>query len=258
MLDRGRGPDRWNVWRPTVDLCRHGDLVVHRLELLHGSHERALVDVVSDDIRAQSPETDVRPHVMDFGDPWDFGLVYGALHDFARDYPFDPDREDYLVHVTTGTHVAQICLFLLTETRYFPARLLQTAPPKRQRRASPGRSPSSTSTCRSTTGSPRASGSEQREDLSFLKSGIETRSPLFNDLIARIEQVAGRIGGAAPADGPDGRGQVEARAADLRSEEGAPAGDRTVRRGELRDGAGRRRDVDAVRPRPRLVHRGDA
>ena len=78
------------------------------------------------------------PHVVDFGDPWDFGLVYGALHDFARAYPFDPDREDYLVHVTTGTHVAQICLFLLTETRYFPARLLQTAPPKRQRATEPG------------------------------------------------------------------------------------------------------------------------
>ena len=48
--------------------------------------------------------------------------------DFARAYPWD-DKEDYLVHITTGTHVAQICLFLLTETRHFPARLIQTSPP---------------------------------------------------------------------------------------------------------------------------------
>jgi transcriptional regulatory protein RtcR len=34
------------------------------------------------------------------------------LHDLARGYPFDPDAEEYLVHITTGTHVAQICLFL--------------------------------------------------------------------------------------------------------------------------------------------------
>jgi transcriptional regulatory protein RtcR len=207
MLDRGRGPERWNVWRPTVDLCRHGDLVVHRLELLHGSHERALVDVVADDIRAQSPETDVRPHVMDFGDPWDFGLVYGTLHDFARGYPFDPDREDYLVHVTTGTHVAQICLFLLTETRYFPARLLQTAPPKRQRSGEPG---SYTIIDLDLSKYDRLAArfrQRQREDLSFLKAGIETRSPLFNDLIARIEQVAGASAAPLLLTGPTGAGK---------------------------------------------------
>lgn len=39
--------------------------------------------------------------------------MYGKLLDFARAYPFDPEAEDYLVHITTGTHVAQICLFLL-------------------------------------------------------------------------------------------------------------------------------------------------
>jgi transcriptional regulatory protein RtcR len=33
------------------------------------------------------------------------------------------------VHITTGTHVQQICLFLLTEARYLPGKLLQTSPP---------------------------------------------------------------------------------------------------------------------------------
>ncbi|MCW2414627.1 MULTISPECIES: RNA repair transcriptional activator RtcR family protein [unclassified Sphingobium] len=32
-----------------------------------------------------------------------------------------------LLHITTGAHVAQICLFLLTEARYLPGRLLQTS-----------------------------------------------------------------------------------------------------------------------------------
>ncbi len=67
-------------------------------------------------------------HSCDPRDPWDFEEVYGVLHDFARNYAFDPERGAYLVHITTGTHVAQICMFLLTEARYFPGTLLQTSP----------------------------------------------------------------------------------------------------------------------------------
>jgi sigma54-dependent transcription regulator len=29
-----KGGDRWSQWRPTVDICRHEDLVVDRFELL--------------------------------------------------------------------------------------------------------------------------------------------------------------------------------------------------------------------------------
>jgi transcriptional regulatory protein RtcR len=207
MLDRGRGPDRWRTWRPTVDLCRHDDMIVSRLELLHGSREQLLAETVVADIRTQSPETDVRTHVLDFGDPWDFGLVYGGLHAFADRYPFEPEREDYLVHVTTGTHVAQICLFLLTETRFFPARLLQTSPPPRQRDATPG---AYTIIDLDLSKYDRLAARFQlqhREDLSFLKAGIDTRSLGFNDLIERIEKVA--IASKAPLllTGPTGAGK---------------------------------------------------
>ena len=56
-----------------------------------------------------------------------------VLRDFADHYTFDEESEDYLVHITTGTHVVQICLFLLTETRHLPARLIQTSPAPRAR-----------------------------------------------------------------------------------------------------------------------------
>lgn len=55
--------------------------------------------------------------------------MYAELLDFAKHYPFDPENEDYLVHITTGTHVIQICLFLLVESRIIPARLLRRAAP---------------------------------------------------------------------------------------------------------------------------------
>src|SRR4051812_20979860 len=108
-LDQGRDGRRWDRWRPTVALAQHDDLVVDRLELLHGARFSALAEVVSDDVQKASPETTVVRHTVDFEDPWDFESVYGVLHDFARSYPFDESREDYLVHITTGTHVAQIC-----------------------------------------------------------------------------------------------------------------------------------------------------
>jgi transcriptional regulatory protein RtcR len=56
--------------------------------------------------------------------------VYAALHEFAKGYTFRDDT-DYYVHLTTRMHVAQICLFLLTEARYLPARIIETFMPKK-------------------------------------------------------------------------------------------------------------------------------
>jgi sigma54-dependent transcription regulator len=133
-LDAGQGKARWGRWRPTIALVQQEDLRVDRLELLHGAPSAPLADTLVKDIAHVSPETEVSRHVVDFADPWDFERVYRTLHDFATGYPFDPDHEDYLVHITTGTHVAQICLFLLTESRHFPARLLQLSPRGESRR----------------------------------------------------------------------------------------------------------------------------
>jgi transcriptional regulatory protein RtcR len=189
-LDRGSGPDRWNAWRPTIDVCRHEDLLVSRFELLHEASHQTLTATLMEDIRAVSPETVARRHEVDFGDPWDFELVYGALHDFARRYPFEPEKEDYLVHVTTGTHVAQICLFLLTESGYLPGRLLQCAPPRPVKGTAPGSYSIIDLDLSKYDRLSKRFEQEHREDLSFLKAGIDTRNGVFNDLIARIEQVA--------------------------------------------------------------------
>ena len=107
--------------------------MVDRFELLFEPKFNKLCQLVSQDISAISPETKVCPRETHFDDPWDFEDVYGTLHDFATGYGFKPEEEDYLVHITTGSHVAQICLFLLTESRYLPAKLLQTAPPGKRR-----------------------------------------------------------------------------------------------------------------------------
>jgi len=206
-LDTGRGPDRWEKWRPTVSLCQQDTLVIHQLELLHQQKFVSLAQAVAEDIQSVSPETTVRSHVLPFENPWNLEEVYGALHQFVKQYPFDTETEDYLIHITTGTHIAQICLFLLTEARYFPARLIQTSPPDRYRPKGAGAyeiidldlSKYDTLASRFQ--------QEQTEALSFLKSGIPTRNGAFNRLIERIEQVAGRSRDPVLLMGPTGAGK---------------------------------------------------
>jgi transcriptional regulatory protein RtcR len=204
-LDAGFGTKRWSRWRPTVSVCQHPDLLVRRFELLAQPAFLDLAKTVAKDLQQVSPETDVKIRTLDLKNAWDFEEVYGALHDFAREYPFNPDKEDYLVHITTGTHVAQICLFLLTESRYLPARLLQTSPPK-----GGSDQPAYSLIDLDLSKYDRLASRfrlEQREGLSFLKGGIDTRNRAFNHLIERIEQVAIASRDPILLTGPTGAGK---------------------------------------------------
>jgi len=204
-----RGGDRWSEWRPTVSLCQQEDLLVERLELLHQAKHARLAREIRGDIELVSPETLVRCHELDFEDPWDLEQVFGALHEFARGYPFDPDREDYLVHITTGTHVSQICLFLLTESRHLPARLLQTSPPRRRKRESVGSYQVVDLDLSRYDQLASRFAVERTEGVSLLKSGIETRNVEFNRQIELLERVA--LSSPAPIllMGPTGSGKSQ-------------------------------------------------
>jgi transcriptional regulatory protein RtcR len=206
-MDRGTGARRWEAWRPSIALCQHEDLLVDRFELLHPRGFTSLAETVRDDIRHVSPETEVRLVVDPTTDPWDFEAVYASLHDFARSYPFDTDAEDYLVHITTGSHVAQICLFLLTESRHIPARLLQTSPPTGTR----GRDPGTFSIIDLDLSKyDRLATRFQRDELherSLLTSGIHTRSRAFNDVVEQLDRVTVRSAAPILLLGPTGAGK---------------------------------------------------
>ncbi len=209
MDNAGKTAARWERWRPTVGLCQHADLLVHRFELLYQKRFEALLQRIVKDIRRVSPETTVVAHEIKFTDPWDFEMVYAELHDFARSYPFDPEEEAYLVHITTGSHVAQICLFLLTEANYFPARLLQTGPTGGRTRHPDPRGEYRIIDLDLSKYDRIAMrfGRQQRDDISFLKSGIDTRNGAFNTLIERIERVAATSVDPMLLTGPTGAGK---------------------------------------------------
>lgn len=137
-------------------------------------------------------------HTFEVADPWDFGEVYGKLSDFADAYRWHADREDYYLHITTGTHVAQICLFLMCETRAMPGRLLQSSPARQERdheRGSTDRAGRLDVIDLDLAKYDRLAArfrARQGMGASLLKAGIETRNPAFNRLIDELEQVATR------------------------------------------------------------------
>jgi transcriptional regulatory protein RtcR len=208
----GKGEQRWNKWRPTLGLCQQADLPVARLELLHQPKNVVLVERLQTDLASVAPQTQVVPRPIAIDDPWDFEAVYTALLDFARSYPFQPEAEDYLIHITTGTHVAQICCFLLTEARYLPARLIQTSPAKKDQQADPTHARRGTYTLIDLDlsrydGIAQRFAHQQTESLALLKSGIATRNAAFNQTIARIEKVAVRSTAPLLLIGPTGAGK---------------------------------------------------
>ncbi len=209
-LDAGFKANRWERWRPSVSLCQQDDLIIDRFELLREQKDRRLGERLARDIEQVSPETGVRQQDISFPDPWDFEQVFATLHDFARDYPFDTECEDYLVHISTGSHVAQICLFLLTESRHFPARMIQTAPRIGDALGTIGGVHRIIDLDLSRYDRIAARfQQEQRDRISILKSGINTRNVAFNRMIDRINTVS--IASTAPIllTGPTGAGKSQ-------------------------------------------------
>ena len=208
QLDSGKGSARWEKWRPSIALTQHEDLVIDRFDLLYcGGKFSGLVSQVTQDIASVSPETSVVSHDLPIADPWDFEEVYGSLVDFSKRYPFDPDNEEYWIHITTGSHVAQICLFLMTEARYFPGRLLQTSPPRRQALGEPGSFALIDLDLSKYDQIAQRFSNEQQDGVAFLKSGIATRSPRFNAMIDEIEHIAIKSRAPILLMGPTGAGK---------------------------------------------------
>ncbi|MDD5273701.1 MAG: RNA repair transcriptional activator RtcR, partial [Methylovulum sp.] len=206
--NRGFNHRRWERWRPTLSLCQHEDLLVDRLELLFQSRYQDIAEKLTDDIKTISPETEVNHYHIELNDPWDFESVYAQLLDFARSYAFNIEREQYLLHITTGTHVAQICLYLLTEARYLPGRLIQTSPPYKNENQAGHYQIIDLDLSKYDQLASRFA-KEHQEGAHYLKGGIETRNPAFNKMIEQVEKVAIRSQEPILLTGPSGSGKSQ-------------------------------------------------
>lgn len=205
-LDGRYHKERWQNWRPTVSIGQHDDLLVDRFELLAQDKYADLAQELTNDFHRVSPETLVRTHIRRFDKPWDFETVYAELLDFAKSYPFDPDNEEYLVHITTGTHVIQICLFLLVESRIIPARLLQTG--CKDKKDTVGEYDIIDLDLSKYDKLAERFSTQRREGHHFLKDGIDTRNDAYNRMIEQITRVCERSTDPILLTGPSGVGKT--------------------------------------------------
>ncbi len=209
QIDAGKSAERWARWRPNVALCQQEDLIIDRLELIYEQRYAGLAKTIIADIGAVSSETEIVSHIVDFQNPWDFQEVYSTLRDFADGYDFKPNEETYLANLTTGTHVAQICWFLLTESRYIPGKLIQLSPPRGRSSDVKGQYQIIDLDLSKYDEIARRFAEERAEGTNFLKSGIVTRNAAFNAMIDQIEKVVIRSKAPVLLLGPTGAGKSQ-------------------------------------------------
>ena len=202
-----KGSERWERWRPSLSLFQHERFLIDRLELLLVGGKDESAKRLVEDIRSISPETEIVENHLDLHNFWDFEEVYGALHDFVNSYEWRTEQEDYLFHITTGSHVTQICTFLLAESRHFPGRLLQSSPPRRRRGQYESQYHIIDLDLSRYDRLASRFHKEAADHVSFLKAGIETRNRKFNELMARLETVSGRTSDPILLTGPTGAGK---------------------------------------------------
>ena len=191
-LDNGFNDKRWQRWRPTVSLGLHDELLVDELHILYSKRDKRLFKIIVDDVAQISPNTTVIGHHVALTSPWDFADVYAELYDFAAGFDFQ-DSTDYLLHLTTGTHVAQICWFLLVEAGFIPADLIQTSPCSRPDQADPqGRYQVIDLDVSRYDGLRERFEAEKQQHWQTLQANLVTQNAAYQKLISDIEKVATR------------------------------------------------------------------
>ncbi len=191
-LDNGFSETRWQRWRPTVSLGLHDELLVDELHILYSTRDKRLFKIIVDDVAQVSPHTQVIGHHVVLSSPWDFAEVYAELYDFVTAFDFQ-DSTDYLLHLTTGTHVAQICWFLLVEAGFIPADLIQTSPCPRPDQTDPqGRYQVIDLDVSRYDGLRERFEAEKQQHWQTLQANLVTQNAAYQKLISDIEKVATR------------------------------------------------------------------
>lgn len=223
-LDQGGlGKRRWERWRPSVSLLMHPEFPIDEFWLMYLPEDQVLLDLTLRDMAVVSPHTKVSAFPISCDDPWDFEQVFSQIHSVAVSLPFDVGNNQYFVNITTGTHVAQICLYLLAESHYLPGKLLQSSPSKEGVKGTFHIIDLDLSRYDQIAS---RFAKESSDAVAYLKSGIQTRNREFNALIMQLEQVS--IKSAAPIllNGPTGAGksQLAKRIYELKKQRGQLTG----------------------------------
>ncbi len=200
LLDAEKQPgDRDHGWQPTLSLIE--GLGASRCELLTIPRFTSVAAAVAEKGRARG--CDVRVVELPPFNNWKLRETYEALRAYIREADLRPDREEYFIHCTTGSYVWQICLFLLTESRHLPGKLVITNPPGKG-------SPFEVWDLEAELYAPiraRFGDAERARATATLKLGIETRSEAYNAIVDCIAEVIEQSDDAILLTGETGTGK---------------------------------------------------
>ena len=208
----GAGKARWDTWRPSIGLVQQDELPIDELHIIYNKAYKDLAERIKADIRSVSPGTKVVLDNIELKDPWDFEEVYSKFYDYSKSPCFHEEKTSYYIHISTGSHVEKICLFLLVESHHLNAKIVQSSPKEGHVRHS--NDPKGVINVIDLDLSrydvlAKRFETERQKDLSFLKQGIATRNADFNHLIETIERVSVRSSDPILLTGPTGAGKSQ-------------------------------------------------
>ena len=97
-------------------LAQRENVQVTRMELLHTRGQRSLAERIRVDLAEVAPRVKVSLTPIDLADTAELPAVQEALREWARGYPFDPQREQYWTPLCSDLQAAQLGLCLLLES----------------------------------------------------------------------------------------------------------------------------------------------
>ena len=201
-----------STWRPNCELAHLKDAKgipfhIDQIILIYNENQhRTLAEEVQAIIQERAPAMVVELQQLYRQNPWNFEEAFGVYYDYANSFIPDPDTTYYL-HLNTGTHTDQICLFLLADRHYIPAQLLQTIPPNA---GHPYTSFATVNLNLETYQSFLKHYAQKAQTLlDTLKDGIETKNKAFNELIEEIKEVTPHSKLPILLGGPTGAGKTK-------------------------------------------------
>lgn len=204
---KGKGPQRFERrWRPTVALA--GFPGITHLHLIAGDEDVELAKQVAADAKQLKSNLSVIIDVVNFSNPWALPETYLSLLEYVEKKVEGIDEKDELyLSITTGTHIQQICAFLLVESKRFQGKLLQSAPSKDVRHESEFQVIDLDLASYDLIA--QRFRKERSDAVSVLKGGIKTKNAKFNALIEEIETIVTASTHPILLMGPTGAGKSD-------------------------------------------------
>jgi transcriptional regulatory protein RtcR len=120
-----------STWRPTTHLVTQAvenNFIIHHFRLLYQKRDKKLAEKVKQEIESLSPKTMVHPDALETL-AWDYEKVCSRLYQYVSDFSFDYNKQNYYIHITTGTETVKNCWILLLTKGVFRAQIIQTHNP---------------------------------------------------------------------------------------------------------------------------------